>query len=66
MKNIYEVLEFDIIKNGVMKYASMEKTKEDILSLEYMNNREEIINEISYVSSAFDINNSSINIKILI
>jgi len=55
MKDIYTVLEFDRIKNSLVRYASMDKSKNDILSLEYINDKDKIIDEISYVSSAFDI-----------
>ena len=55
MKDIYTVLEFDRIKEGLKRYANTFKSKELIDSLEYMVSKEEVIDEISYVSSAFDV-----------
>ena len=55
MKDIYTVLEFDRIKESLKRYACTQKSQEDIDSLVYMTNKEDIINEISYVSSAFDV-----------
>ena len=55
MKDIYTVLEFDRIKESLKRYANTFKAKELIDGLEYMVSKEEVIDEISYVSSAFDV-----------
>ena len=55
MKDIYTVLEFDRIKEALKRYANTEKSIECINALSYMTNREDIIDEISYASSAFDV-----------
>ena len=55
MKDIYTVLEFERIKEALIRYASMEQSKEDILNLEYSNDRNSVTDEIGCVSSAFDV-----------
>jgi len=55
MQNIYQTFEFNKIKEGILEFSKSELGKEQILSLNMLSNKEDVLNSLNKLQEMIDI-----------
>lgn len=55
MKSIYEILDIDLIKKDISNFAYCDKTKQNILGMQYSTNYRKIVESLDLLDDAFQI-----------